>query len=456
MNDRHRIVVLDDYEESLRKTADWKPIQAQADVTFHTRRLRGDELLAAVVDADVIVLIRDRTPFKADLLAKLPRLKLFVFTGLRNTQLDAAALAARAIPVCNTDHGSSKHSTSEMAWALILAAAKRPEEYLAPVRRGEWRGRRRVPSVPAASGWLVGSARSASWWRRVGPAFGMDVVTWSPVRRRSGRGCRRPSRWASSTCSTSKVVSLHLVPAEGTRKLINAERMALMRTDSILQKHGALGTHRHGSAACRAGCGASGIAALDVYDDEPLAGDHALVKRRNVVLSPHLGFVNDPVFSRYGPTWWRSSRRGSPGRHCRGSSSPQSRSCIREDPGRLLEACVVDLEHDAVQVGHRVDPSRTGREPDFRREGAGLVERPYLLAVVGGEELRGEAAEETPQVIDVAHQHARGVVVARGVHRLGQVDDHGPVGAEQDVEFAQVAVDHARAPNMRTTSRTRR
>ena len=102
MSARRRIVVLDDYEDSLRRTADWSPVQAKADVVFNTQRLRGDALVDAVKDANAIVLIRDRTPFKAELLAKMPKLELFIFTGGRNTQLDFAALAARKIPVANT------------------------------------------------------------------------------------------------------------------------------------------------------------------------------------------------------------------------------------------------------------------------------------------------------------------------------------------------------------------
>src|SRR5438128_8426680 len=147
MSARPRIVVLDDYEASLRKTADWKPVEALAEVEFHTQRLRGDALLNAVKDADAIVLIRDRTPFKADLLAKMPKLKLFIFTGGRNTQLDFKALAARAIPVANTAMSDSKPATAELTWALILAAAKRLEAYLALLRKGGWRDGKALPRV---------------------------------------------------------------------------------------------------------------------------------------------------------------------------------------------------------------------------------------------------------------------------------------------------------------------
>ena len=101
--------------------------------------------------------------------------------------------------------------------------------------------------------------------------------------------------------STSKVVSLHLVPAEGTRKLLNAERLALMRADSILVNTARSALIDMAALEQALEKGRPGIAGLDVYDDEPLAADHPLLKRQNVVLTPHLGFVNDPVFAKFGP-----------------------------------------------------------------------------------------------------------------------------------------------------------
>ena len=303
MSARPKVVVLDDYENSLRRTADWAPVLAKADVTFHTERLRGDPLFEAVKEADAIVLIRDRTPFKADLLARLPRLKCFIFTGLRNTQLDHAALAARGIPVGNTDHGSSKHSTAEMAWTLILAAAKRLEEYLALVRRGQWRDGGALPSVLAGDRLgLVGFGEIGQLVARAGAAFGMEIVTWSPhmtPERAAAGGAKSVS--LEELLGTSRVVSLHRVPAEATRKLLNAERMALMRTDAILCNTARSALIDMAALPAALEAGRPGIAALDVYDDEPLAAGHPLAARRNVVLSPHLGFVNDPVFAQYGP-----------------------------------------------------------------------------------------------------------------------------------------------------------
>jgi phosphoglycerate dehydrogenase-like enzyme len=297
------VVVLDDYEESLRKTADWGPVEALADVSFHVERLRGDALMKAIGDAEAIVVVRDRTPFKAELIATLPKLKLFVFTGARNTQFDAAAMAARGILVGCTEMGESKASTAELTWALILAAAKRLEAYMGLVRKGGWRDAGPLPAVLAGERLgVVGYGGIGARVGKVGQAFGMDVVTWSPnmtPERASAGGTTAVS--LEELLATSKVVSLHLVPAEATRKLINAPRLASMRPDSILVNTARAALIDMAALPGALDAGRPSIAALDVYDDEPLARDSPLAKRANVVLTPHLGFVNDPVFGKFGP-----------------------------------------------------------------------------------------------------------------------------------------------------------
>lgn len=300
---RPRIVVLDDYEDSLRKTADWGEIEAQCDVAFHKERLRGEALMRAISDADAIVVVRDRTPFKADLVANLPKLKLFLFTGARNTQYDAKAMADRGIAVGCTEMGESKASTTEITWALILAAAKRLEAYMSLVRRGGWRDGKGLPQVLSGQRLgLIGFGGIGQRVGKVGEAFGMEVVTWSPhmtPERAKEGGARAVS--LEELLASSKVVSLHLVPSDATRKLLDAERLATMRLDSILVNTARSALIDMAALDKALAAGRPGIAALDVYDDEPLARDHPLTKRENVVLTPHLGFVNDAVFSRFGP-----------------------------------------------------------------------------------------------------------------------------------------------------------
>jgi phosphoglycerate dehydrogenase-like enzyme len=300
---RPRIVVLDDYEGSLRGTADWSAVEARAEVHFHTQRLKGEALMIAIQEADAIVVVRDRTPFKAELVSKLPKLKCFVFTGARNTQYDAEAMKARGITVGCTEMGESKASTTEIAWALILAAAKRLEAYLGLVRKGEWRDDGALPAVLSGERLgLIGFGGIGSRVGKVGAAFGMEVVTWSP-HMTPGRAAEGGAKSVplEELLATSKVVSLHLVPSEPTRRLLDARRLATMRTDSILVNTARSALIDMAALEKALEAGRPGIAALDVYDDEPLPAGSPLARRANVVLTPHLGFVNDGVFSKFGP-----------------------------------------------------------------------------------------------------------------------------------------------------------
>ena len=175
------IVVLDDYERALRSLADWSEIDRLAKVEIHHDPLRGDALHAALVDADAVVLVRDRTPFRAELIERLPKLRYLVFTGARNAALDTAALNARGIPVSHTDWGPSKESTCELTWALILAASKRLEAKFAVMRAGGWRDDQPLPSVLAGERMgLIGLGEIGGRVARVAGAFGMQVVAWSP------------------------------------------------------------------------------------------------------------------------------------------------------------------------------------------------------------------------------------------------------------------------------------
>jgi len=247
--------------------------------------------------------VRDRTPFRADLIARLPKLKAFIFTGPRNTRLDMEAMRARGIPVGNTEGGSSKESTTEMTWALILAAAKRLEDYVGLVRKGKWRDGKALPGVLARERLgLVGFGGIGQKVGLVGRAFGMEVVTWSPhmTPERAAQG-GATAVTLDELLATSRVVSLHLVPSEATRKLLDAKRLAAMRADAILVNTARSALIDMAALDAALAAGRPGFAAIDVYDDEPLAAGHPLARRENVVLTPHLGFVNDPVFSKFGP-----------------------------------------------------------------------------------------------------------------------------------------------------------
>ena len=298
MNAKKRVVILDDYEQALRKLADWSAIDAAADVVVHHQKIRGEALAAAIADADAIVLMRDRTTFDAALLARLPKLRYLVFTGTRNAGLDAAALAARAIPVSHTDWGPSKDSTCELAWALILAAAKHLERNMKLVREGRWRDGGQLPGVLAGDRiGLIGLGEIGGRVARMGVAMGMQAVAWSPhmtPERAAEKGAT--SVTLEDLLSTSRVVSLHIVPSPATRKIINAERLALMRPDAILCNTSRSALVDMAAIAPALAAGRPGFAAIDVFDEEPLPADFELRSLPNVVLTPHMGFVSEPVY----------------------------------------------------------------------------------------------------------------------------------------------------------------
>ena len=300
---RTKIAIVGDAEQALRRLGDWRAIDAQADVTVHHQPLHGAALVSALQDADAVVLVRDRTPFDAALLAALPRLRYLVFTGTRNTTLDLAALAARNISVSHTEWGPSKDSTCEMTWSLILAATRRLEQQTAGLRRGQWRAEQPEALAGVLHGQtlgLIGLGEIGGRVAKVGQALGMKVITWSPrmtPERAAEKGATAVS--LEELLASARVVSLHLVPTPASRHLLNAERLALMRPDSLL-----VNTSRSalvdGAALVQAlEKGQPGFAALDVFDVEPLPLDDPLRRLPNVLLTPHLGFVTEPVYQRF-------------------------------------------------------------------------------------------------------------------------------------------------------------
>jgi phosphoglycerate dehydrogenase-like enzyme len=298
-----RIVVLDDSERAMRRLAPWHAIERLAEVHIHHDPLSGAALVNALKDADVIVLMRDRTPFTAALLAELPKLRYLVFTGTRNAKLDLASLAARSIPVSCTEFGPSKDSTCELTWATILAATKQLETHTERLKRGPWRSDTAAPLPGTLLGQrlgVIGLGEIGGRVARVGKAFGMDVVTWSPrmtLERAATQGVDFLP--LEELLATSQVVSLHLVVTPATRHLLNAERLALMQPGSLLVNTSRSELIDTAALVSALQQGRPGFAALDVFDVEPLPLDDPLRGLPNVLLTPHLGFVTEAVFQRF-------------------------------------------------------------------------------------------------------------------------------------------------------------
>ena len=300
---RPQIVIVGDTEQALRRLGNWETIDALADVTVHHEPLHGQAMVSALKNADAIVLVRDRTPFDAALLAQLPKLRYVVFTGNRNATIDLAALAARQIPVSHTEWGPSKESTCEITWALILAATRQLEQQTALLRSGQWRVNAALPLAGVLHGQtlgLIGLGEIGGRVAKVGLALGMKVITWSP-RMTPERAAQHGATAVTleELLANAKVVSLHLVAIAATRHLLNAERLALMQPDSLLVNTSRSALIDSEALIKALGKGQPGFAALDVFDVEPLPLDNPLRQLPNVLLTPHLGFVAEPVFQRF-------------------------------------------------------------------------------------------------------------------------------------------------------------
>lgn len=296
------IVCLDDFENIARASASWEAIEAAAEVRIHTAPLTGEALLAALRPADVVVLMRDRTPFREPLIARLPNLKLVVFTGTRNNTLDTAALARRGIPVCHTAWGPSKDSTTEIVWALILAAQKKLERYLPAMRAGQWRlaGDPLLPVLHGKTIGLVGLGEIGQRVARVAQAFGMKVITWSPnmtPERAAAVGATAVS--FDALVRSADVVSLHLVLSEKTRHLFGEAQFKAMKPGALFVNTARAGLVDESALIASLKNGTLAHAALDVFEQEPMPTDHPLLSLPNVTLTPHLGFVCEPVFAQF-------------------------------------------------------------------------------------------------------------------------------------------------------------
>ena len=295
------VVILGDYEQALRRFSNWTKVDQRCHITIYHEPLHEEALYEAVKDADVIVLVRDRIPFNEALIARLPKLKLFIFTGKRNGTLDASALISRNIPIACTPGGPSKETTTELTWALILGASKHLVRQNKLIGSGSWRDEYSVlPMLAGERLGIIGLGSIGSSVARVGKAFGMELVAWSPnmtAERATAQNAKSVS--LEELLKTSKVVSLHLVAGANTKGLIGAEELAMMRSDALLvntSRSALINMHALRDALV---AGRPGQAAIDVFDIEPLPAGDPLRSAPNLLTTPHLGFVAEPVFAEF-------------------------------------------------------------------------------------------------------------------------------------------------------------
>ena len=294
-----RCAVLDDYQQVARASADWNALSESVDVRVLNRHAGEDELAPLISDCEIVVLMRERTPFTKSLIARLPKLRLIVTSGMRNAAIDLDAAAENGVTVCGT--ASRAEPPAELTWALILALARHVTQEAATFRaNGPWQSTIGADLHGRTLG-VLGLGNIGSRVARVGTAFGMRVLAWSenltPDRARAAGAELVPSK--RDLLEQSDVVSIHLVLSARTRGLLAAEDLRRMKPTaylvntsraSIVDRDALVRALREGWIA---GAG------LDVFEEEPPAADDPLRSLPNVLATPHLGYVSRENYRTY-------------------------------------------------------------------------------------------------------------------------------------------------------------
>ncbi|MDG4858999.1 D-2-hydroxyacid dehydrogenase family protein [Streptomyces sp. T-3] len=295
-----RCAVLDDYQGVALSTADWSPLANAVDV-HAVRRHLGDEdaVVAEIGDCEIVVAMRERTPFPASLLARLPRLRLLITSGMRNASIDLAAAARHGVTVCGTP--SNSEPPAELTWALILGLARHVVEEGSALREGGPWQRTLGADLHGQRLGLLGLGKIGAKVARVGQAFGMQVSAWSQnltAERAAEEGVHLAAS-LDELLETSDFVSVHVQLGDRTRGLIGAPELKRMRSTAYL-----INTSRSGIVdqdalvqALREGWIAG--AGADVFDTEPLPAAHPLRTAPNFLGLPHLGYVTRRNYEGY-------------------------------------------------------------------------------------------------------------------------------------------------------------
>ncbi|MFD8323054.1 D-2-hydroxyacid dehydrogenase family protein [Kitasatospora purpeofusca] len=297
---RLRCAVLDDFQGVATTVADWSPVADRVEVVpFREHPASVAELVATVADFDIVVTLRERIAFPAEVFERLPRLRLLVASGMRNSVIDHAAARAHGVTVCGT--ASSSTPPVELTWALLLGLARGLVEESTALRSGgPWQSTVGADLAGRRLG-LLGLGKIGARVARVGLAFDMDVVAWSSNltgERAAEVGVRRAGS-KEELLRESDFVSVHLALGARTRGLLGAPELALMRPDAYLVNTSRAAIVDQEALLAALSAGRIAGAAVDVFDQEPLPADHPMRTAPRLLATPHLGYVSRDNYRRY-------------------------------------------------------------------------------------------------------------------------------------------------------------
>lgn len=304
------IVILDDYQDAVRKlecAAKLEPYQAKV----YTNTVKGlGQLSFRLKDADVIVLNRERTHMPRQLVEKLPKLKLIVQTGRVGSHIDIHACTERGIAVA--EGTGSPVAPAELTWALIMAAMRRLPQYIGNLKHGAWQqSGLKAGSMPANFGLGVvlrgktlgiwGYGKIGQLLAKFGRTFGMNVLIWgqAPSRERAILDGFSAASSREEFFAQCDVLSLHLRLVDETRGIVRLDDLARMKPTALIVNTSRAELIEPEALISALNRGRPGMAAVDVFETEPILQGHALLRIENCICTPHIGYVEQESYEMY-------------------------------------------------------------------------------------------------------------------------------------------------------------
>ena len=290
-----KLAVLDDYQATAKDLGDWSQLPPGTDVEyFHDHIDDEDRLVERLKDFDMVMGMRERTPFTRSIMSRLPKLRLLITTGRRNASFDIEAATELGITVCGTN-GSGEGPT-ELTWGLIIAMLRHIHEEDQRSRAGSW-GTTVGIGLKGKTLGLLGLGHIGSLVARVGAAFDMNIIAWSQnLTAERAKECQATLVDKDTLFREADVVSVHLVLSDRSRGLVGAHELSLMKPTAYLVNisRGPIVDEKALIDVLEREAIAG--AALDTFDVEPLPADHPLLKTPNTLICPHLGYVTDESY----------------------------------------------------------------------------------------------------------------------------------------------------------------
>tara|TARA_B110000037_G_scaffold210089_1_gene259964 strand:+ start:33 stop:989 length:957 start_codon:yes stop_codon:yes gene_type:complete len=290
-----KVAVLDDYQNITHKFANWSSLKNQIELSIINKYIGADtDLIDKLIDFEVLCLMRERTPLPEKLISKLPNLKLVITSGMWNASIDLEALKKRNIVCCGTD--TKVHSTAELTWALIMVGWRGLQTEFDNMKNGNWQttvGR----GLKGHTIGIFGLGKQGLQVANFANAFGMNVIAWSHNLKKED--CEKVNvTYVSSSelFQLSDILTIHTKLSDRTIGFIDKQKLSLMKKDSLLVNTSRGPIIKEDDLIYVLKNKVIGCAALDVFDIEPLPKNHELRNIKNVILTPHIGYVSQEAY----------------------------------------------------------------------------------------------------------------------------------------------------------------